>query len=70
MNRSLSDLMTFGKVVSSALLICGYIVLGVILGKKLVSYGFADYFILILAFLGALIGLWQSWNWLKPLWKK
>jgi len=62
--------MTFGKVVSSALLICGYIVLGFIIGKKLVAYGFADYFIFIIAFLGALIGLWQSWNWLKPLWKK
>lgn len=70
MNRSFNDLMTFGKVISSALLICGYIVLGFVIGKKMVERGFPDWIIMILAFSGALLGLWQSWNWLKPLWKR
>jgi len=70
MRKGLSDLFAFGKVISAALLICGYIVFGLILGQKLVARGYPSVTTILLAAAGALVGVWQSWLWLRQVWKQ
>jgi len=70
MKRIYDDFLVFGKVISSALLICGYIVLGLLIAKKLIINGYPDWIIFVLPLAGALIGIWQTWLWLKSLWSK
>ena len=54
-----SELMLFGKVVSSALLVVGYILLGYYLGRKLIENGYPPWTQPALVVLGAAIGAHQ-----------
>lgn len=65
MRKGLEDLSAFGRIISIALLICGYIILGVILGKKLIDKGFPDWILLVCVVFAALLGLSQGWVMLK-----
>lgn len=55
------DLIVFGKIVSTAFLIGGYIGLGYLLGDFLSKRGYSDGFVPGCMFLGAVIGLHQAW---------
>ncbi len=55
------DLIVFGKIVSTALLIGGYIGLGYLFGDFLSKKGYSDGFIPGCMFFGAIIGLHQAW---------
>lgn len=68
MNRGWSDLFAFGRVVSAALLICGYIVLGFLVGQKLTQKGYPSWITLLLGLAGALFGIWQAWIWVRSIW--
>ena len=70
MKQSLQDLMAFGRVVSAAILICGYILLGVYLGRQLIGKGYPHWWAITLFFAAAFFGLWQGWIFVRPLWKK
>ncbi len=70
MDKRFEDLVYFGRIISSALLICGFVVLGLIIGQKLVERGYPNWVILLCALLGALFGLWQAWLWIKKLIKR
>lgn len=70
MKQSLQDLVAFGRIVSGALLICGYVVLGVYLGRQLVGRGWPDWSAVVLFCAAAIFGLWQGWIFVRPLWKK
>ncbi|HCA40346.1 MAG TPA: hypothetical protein DEP01_01765 [Aminobacterium sp.] len=68
--KGLEDLLLFGKVISTALLIAGYIFLGYWIGRWLFSRGYPDTVIIGCTLLGAIIGLWQGWLYLKQIWRK
>lgn len=70
MDKRVEDFLYFGRIIASALLICGYVVLGLLLGEKLVEKGFPHWIILVCATLGAFLGIWQAWLWIKKLIKK
>ena len=70
MDKRFEDLVYFGRIISSALLICGFVVLGMIIGKKLVEKGYPNWVILLCASLGALFGLWQAWLWITKIIKR
>ncbi|HPI97680.1 MAG TPA: hypothetical protein PLV56_02960 [Synergistales bacterium] len=70
MNKGWSDLLAYGKVVSTALLICGYIVLGFMVGQKLVNKGYPSWITIVLSVCGAFFGIWQGWIWLRSFWQR
>ena len=57
--RSYSDLLLFGKVVSTALLVVGYILVGYFIGRKMVKNGYPSWTHPVLMVVGAAIGLHQ-----------
>ena len=60
-----SDVVLFVKVVSSALLVGGYIVAGYAIGKKLTSSGYPSWTQAVLSLAGALLGMHQGYRFLK-----
>lgn len=59
------DFATFARVISSALLLCGFIVLGVVGGRALVQRGYPEWMLHAATILGTLFGAWQAWVYLK-----
>lgn len=57
--KSSSDLVLFGKVVSTTLLVVGYILIGYYLGRKLIENGYPSWTQISLMFLGAAVGAHQ-----------
>lgn len=70
MKKGVQDLVSFGRIVSAALLICGYVVFGVLIGRKLVEKGYPHWMLLLCASAGAVFGLWQGWLMIKGIIKK
>jgi len=64
------DFLAFGKVISAALLLCGFVVLGLVVGKKLEAAGKPDWVVPVLVLLGGAIGAWQAWLFLRQSWRK
>jgi hypothetical protein len=64
------DFLAFGKVVSAALLLCGFVVLGLVTGKKLEAAGKPGWVVPVLILLGGALGAWQAWAFLRQSWKK
>jgi hypothetical protein len=65
MGKTGEDLAAFSRVLSSALLLCGFIVFGVVGGRALVSRGYPDWSLPVAIVLGAVFGAWQAWSFLK-----
>jgi len=65
MRKEFGDIFYFGRIISIALLICGYIVLGIILGRKLVEKGFPEWVLLVCVVFAAFFGLSQGWVLIK-----
>jgi hypothetical protein len=65
MARMNEDLAAFSRVLSSALLLCGFIVFGVIGGRALVSRGYPDWSLPVAIVLGTAFGAWQAWSFMK-----
>ncbi|MDO9508630.1 MAG: hypothetical protein Q7I97_04705 [Thermovirgaceae bacterium] len=59
------DFTAFSRVLSSALLLCGFIVFGVVGGRALVSKGYPGWMLPVAIVLGTLFGAWQAWEFLK-----
>lgn len=59
--KNYADLVLFGKVVSTALLVVGYILLGYYLGRKLVENGYPSWTHPALMLVGAIIGTHQMY---------
>jgi surface polysaccharide O-acyltransferase-like enzyme len=57
--KSYSDLVLFGKVVSTALLVVGYILLGYYIGRKFIENGYPSWTQISLMLLGAVVGAHQ-----------
>nr|WP_321501221.1 hypothetical protein [uncultured Dethiosulfovibrio sp.] len=55
-NRSIQDLLLFGKIISIALLFCGYILMGLYIGKEIALKGGPSWATSAGAVLGTLIG--------------
>lgn len=70
MKKGMQDLMTFGRVISAAILVCGYLLLGVFLGRQLIQRGFPQWVAVILFFVAAFFGLWQGWIFVRVVWKR
>jgi hypothetical protein len=64
------DFLAFGKVVSAALLLCGFVVLGLMTGKKLEAAGKPGWVVPVLILVGGAVGAWQAWAFLRQSWKK
>ncbi|HOK19129.1 MAG TPA: hypothetical protein PK188_01440 [Thermosynergistes sp.] len=67
---SLEDIALFGRVIATALLVGGYIFLGLFIGKHIHDRGGPPWLPQVGASIGAIFGLWQSWVFLKTLIKK
>ncbi len=65
MGRTGEDLAAFSRVLSSALLLCGFIVFGVAGGRALVSRGYPGWTLPAAIAAGTLFGAWQAWSFLK-----
>jgi hypothetical protein len=59
------DFAAFGRVLSSALLLCGFIILGVVGGRALVERGYPEWTLHAATVLGTFFGAWQAWAFLK-----
>lgn len=70
MKKGLEDLMVFGRVISAAILVCGYLLLGVYLGRQLVQRGFPEWVAVVLFFVAAFFGLWQGWVFVRTIWRR
>ncbi|MDD4835755.1 MAG: hypothetical protein EOM02_12615 [Synergistales bacterium] len=58
----LKDIVLFGKIISIALLFCGYILMGLYIGKEMELKGGASWFTSAGAVLGTLLGgLHSTW---------
>jgi len=68
--RSLEDFLAFGKVISAALVLCGFLILGLFIGRKLQAGGWPDWIVPAFSVFGALVGSWQAWIFVKQTWKK
>ncbi|MDT8284404.1 MAG: hypothetical protein RQ767_02675 [Thermovirgaceae bacterium] len=65
MSKIGEDFAAFSRVLSSALLLCGFIVFGVVGGRALVSRGYPGWTLPVAIVLGTLFGAWQAWGFLK-----
>ena len=65
MSKIGQDLAAFGRVLSSALLLCGFIILGVVGGRALVQRGYPEWTLHVATIFGTFFGAWQAWNFLK-----
>ncbi|NCC62097.1 MAG: hypothetical protein EOM12_14415 [Verrucomicrobiae bacterium] len=59
--KNYADLILFGKVVSTALLVVGYILLGYYLGRRLVDNGYPSWTHPALMLVGAIVGTHQMY---------
>ena len=59
------DFAAFARVLSSALLLCGFIILGVVGGRALVQRGYPEWTLHVGTVLGTFFGAWQAWTFLK-----
>jgi uncharacterized SAM-binding protein YcdF (DUF218 family) len=64
------DFLAFGRVISAALLLCGFVVLGLLLGKNLEAKGQPEWVVPFMVILGGVLGAWQAWIFLRESWKK
>ena len=65
MSRLTGDLAAFSRVLSSALLLCGFIILGVVGGRALVTRGYPGWTQPAAIVGGTALGAWQAWGFLK-----
>ncbi len=70
LKKPYEDFLAFGKVISAALLLCGFVVLGLLVGKKLEAAGWSGWFVPVLVLSGGAVGAWQAWIFLRQSWKK
>lgn len=63
------DLSVFSKIVAAALLVCGFIIMGLLIGRQVAGRGGPGWAVPAGATLGAVIGLSQGWSMIRPLWK-
>ncbi len=70
MKKMYEDFLAFGKVISAALLLCGFVVLGLVAGKKLEASGKPGWVVPVLVLLGGVVGAWQAWLFLRQSWRK
>lgn len=63
------DLAAFSKIISAALLVCGFIIMGLLVGRQVAGKGGPGWAVPAGATLGALVGLSQGWAMISPLWK-
>ncbi|NLB83498.1 MAG: hypothetical protein GX791_04555 [Synergistaceae bacterium] len=68
--KRIEDILLFGKIISTAFLIGGYIFFGLLAGKKLSSMGYPEWLEIALPLLMAAIGLWQGWLYLRNILQK
>ena len=65
----MKDFSAFSKVLSAALLVFGFIVLGLLVGRQAVARGGPLWAVPACTALGALVGMTQGWVMIRPLWK-
>jgi len=65
MARLTEDLGAFTRVLSSALLLCGFIIFGVVGGRALVLWGYPGWTLPAAIIAGTAFGAWQAWSFLK-----
>lgn len=65
----MEDLAAFSKILSAALVICGFIILGLLLGRQFAGKGAPAWVVPATTALGALVGMSQGWAMIRPLWK-
>ena len=70
MKRTMADFVVFGKVVSTGLLIAGYMLLGAIVSRKLVERGWPDWVAVGGPTVMAVFGLTQGWAMMRHTLKK
>lgn len=63
------DFSAFSKIISAALLVCGFIVMGLLVGRQVAGKGGPGWAMPVGATLGAIVGLSQGWAMIRPLWK-
>ncbi len=68
--NTLEGLVVFGRVISAALLLGGFIVLGALMGNRLMADGWPAWAGAGCAAGGAAFGAWQAWLFLRPIWSK
>lgn len=59
--RNIQDYVMFGKIISAALLIAGYVILGVVVSHRLVERGWPEWVNMAGPALMAVFGLSQGW---------
>ncbi|GAB6280273.1 MAG: hypothetical protein STSR0007_03330 [Thermovirga sp.] len=65
MSKMGEDFAAFARVLSSAMLLCGFIILGVVGGRSLVHLGYPEWTLHAATVLGTFFGAWQAWTFLK-----
>jgi hypothetical protein len=65
MARLTEDMAAFTRVLSSALLLCGFIIFGMVGGRALVSRGYPGWTLPAAIVAGTAFGAWQAWSFLK-----
>jgi len=68
--KGFEDFMVFGKVISAALVLCGFLVLGLLIGRKLEGVGWPGWIVPLCAAGGAFLGAWQAWSFMKQAWRR
>lgn len=68
--RSFEDFLVFGKVISAALVLCGFLVLGLLVGRRLEASGWPGWAVPVCAACGAFVGAWQAWSFVKQAWRR
>ncbi len=66
----MEDFAAFSKIVSAALLVCGFILLGLLVGRQLEGKGAPGWVVPAGAAAGAVVGMTQGWAMIRPLWKE
>lgn len=63
------DFSAFSKIIAAALLVCGFIFMGLLVGRQVAGKGGPEWAVAAGATVGALVGLSQGWAMIRPLWK-
>ena len=69
-SKTLKDVVLFGRVLSTGLLVGGYVFLGVYLSSWLEGKGWPRLLVALTPVAVTLFGLWQGWLFLKQFGKK